>query len=151
MFIMELGSGECGGHAVVALQGELDLVDAAAAAAALRAVAARQPRIIADLTRLEFIDASGVAALSRGRVAARDAGGDLILAAPRQQVRRILTIIWVAGDAGLPSSVAAAAASAGGFRRPDVPAQRQPTRMRWQRIVMGARTWSDVRLRGLAD
>ena len=82
MFSMDLGSGESGGHAVVALYGELDLVDAAAVAAALRAVAAREPRIIVDLAGLEFIDASGIAALLRGRRHARNAGGDLLLAAP---------------------------------------------------------------------
>jgi anti-sigma B factor antagonist len=146
MFSIDLGSDDCGGHAIVALRGELDLVDAAAAAAALRTVAARQPRIIVDLTRLEFIDASGVAALSHGRVDARNAGGDLVLAAPQQRVRRVLTIIWEAGDAGLPSSVAEAAGIAGDPQRPVVPIHRQPTRMRWQRVVMSARAWSDARL-----
>jgi anti-sigma B factor antagonist len=145
MFSMDLGSDDCGGHAIVALRGELDLVDAAAVAAALRTVAARQARVIVDLTRLEFIDASGVAALSRGRVDARKAGGDLVLAAPQQRVRRVLTIIWDAGDAGVASSVAQAAASAGYPQRPVVPIQRQPTRMRWQRIIMSARAWSDAR------
>ena len=75
MFSMDLGSGESCGHVVVALYGELDLVDAAAVEAALKAVAAREPRIIVDLAGLEFIDASGVAALSRGRRHARNAGG----------------------------------------------------------------------------
>jgi hypothetical protein len=37
---------------------------AAAVTAALRGVAAREPRIIMDLAGLEFIDASGVAALA---------------------------------------------------------------------------------------
>ena len=41
MFRMNLGSGESGGRIVVSLRGELDLVDAAAVAAALGAVAAR--------------------------------------------------------------------------------------------------------------
>lgn len=57
MFSMDLGSGESCGH-VVALGGELDLVDAAAVAAALEAVAACEPRIIVDLAGLEFIGAS---------------------------------------------------------------------------------------------
>jgi len=94
MFSMDLGSGECGGHVVVALRGELDLVDAAAVAAALETVAACEPRIIVDLAGLEFIDASGIAALSRGRRHARDAGGDLLLAGPQRLVRRVLAIIW---------------------------------------------------------
>ena len=93
MFSMDLGSGESRGYAVVALRGELDLLDAGAVAAALGAVAAREPRIIVDLAELEFIDASGIAALSRGRRHARNAGGDLLLAAPQGLVRRVLAII----------------------------------------------------------
>ena len=85
MLDMDLGSGECGGYAVVALRGELDLMDAADVADALEVFAAREPRIIVDLSGLEFIDASGVAALSRVRRHARDAGGDVLLAAPRSE------------------------------------------------------------------
>lgn len=75
MFRMDLGSGEYGGHVVVALRGELDLLYAPAVTTALEVLAARRPRIIVDLARLEFIDASGMAALARGRRHARNAGG----------------------------------------------------------------------------
>jgi anti-anti-sigma factor len=71
MFSVDLSTRECGGHVVVALRGELDIADAAAVAAALAAVAAREPQIIVDLSGLEFIDCSGVAALARGRKHAR--------------------------------------------------------------------------------
>ena len=138
MFSMDLDSGESGGYVVVALRGELDLVDAAAVAAALGAVAAREPRIIVDLTGLEFIDASGVGALVRGRRRARNAGGDLLLAAPQRRVRLVLAIIWEAGGSGLPASVAEAAARAGASRQAPVPIQRQPAKMRWQRMAMNA-------------
>ncbi len=113
MFRMNLGPGECGGHVVVALRGELDLLHAPAVATALGALAARRPRIIVDLAGLEFIDARGIAALARGRRHARDAGGDLLLAAPRRAVRRVLTIIWEADGFAIHASVAEAAASAG--------------------------------------
>ena len=66
MFSVDLSTREFDGHVVVALRGELDLVDAAGVAAALVTVAARAPEIIVDLTALEFIDSSGVAALARG-------------------------------------------------------------------------------------
>lgn len=112
MFSIDLGPGEPGGHVVVALHGELDLVDAAAVTAALEAAAARGPRIIVDLARLEFIDASGIAALSRGRWHARAAGGDLLLAAPQRRVRRVLAILWEADGFAVHASVADAAASA---------------------------------------
>jgi anti-anti-sigma factor len=118
MFRMDLGSGECGGHVIVALRGELDVLYAPAVATALGAVAARQPRIILDLARLEFIDVTGVAALARGRRHARNAGGDLLLAAPQRQVRRVLTIIGQADGFAIHASVAEAAASAGAARPP---------------------------------
>jgi anti-sigma B factor antagonist len=81
MSSVDLSTRECGGHVAVELRGELYLVDAAGVAAALAAVAAREPDIIVDLAALEFIDSSGVAALARGRKQARRGGGDLLLAA----------------------------------------------------------------------
>ena len=138
MFSIDLDSGESRGYVVVALRGELDIVDATAVAAALGAVAVREPRIIIDLAGLEFIDASGVAALSRGRQHARDAGGDLLLAAPQRLVRRVLAIIWEVDGFTVHASVAEAAASAGASRQVVVPIRRQTAKMRWQRIAMNA-------------
>ena len=93
MFSTDLSTRSCDGHAVVALRGELDLVDAASVAFALAMIAGRDPVIVADLAGLEFIDSSGVVALARGRRRARDAGGDLVLAAPRPRVTRVLAAI----------------------------------------------------------
>ena len=138
MFSMDLGSSESCGHVVVALHGELDLVDAAAVAAALGVVAAREPRIIVDLAGLEFIDASGIAALSLGRRHARDAGGDLLLAAPQSLVRRVLAIIWEVDGLAVHASVAAAVASAGASRQAVAAIPRQPTNVRWQRVAVNA-------------
>jgi anti-sigma B factor antagonist len=138
MFSMDLGSGESGGYVVVALRGELDLMNAAAVVAALRVVAAREPRIIVDLAGLEFLDASGIAALSRGRRHARNAGGDLLLAAPQRRVRRVLAIIWEVDGFAVHASVAAAAASAGASWQAVVPIPRQPSEMRWQRMALNA-------------
>ena len=112
MFSVNLDSCESDGHVVVALRGELDLLDAADVTAALGALAALEPRIIVDLSGLEFMDASGVAALLHGRRQARDAGGYLLLAAPQRRVQRVLAIIW---DAYVHASVAEAA-SAGAAR-----------------------------------
>jgi anti-sigma B factor antagonist len=92
VFSTNLSTRSCDGHAVVALRGELDLVDAVAVAAALAAAAAREPQIIVDLTGLEFIDSSGVAALARGRRQAWQAGGDLVLAAPQGEVMLVLAL-----------------------------------------------------------
>jgi anti-sigma B factor antagonist len=83
---------DCGDHLVVTLRGELDLADAAAVTAALVAAADRVPAVVVDLAGLEFIDACGLSAVARARKHARKAGGDLVLAAPRRQVQRILAI-----------------------------------------------------------
>lgn len=68
------------------------MASAAGVATALAAVAAREPQVIVDLAGLKFIDSSGVAALARGWKQARYAGGDLLLAAPRYQVLRVLAL-----------------------------------------------------------
>jgi anti-sigma B factor antagonist len=92
MVSIELSTRECGGQLVVALRGELDVVDAASVAASLAAVAANGRHIILDLKGLEFIDSSGLAALVRGRQRARQAGCEMHLAAPQQQVLRVLAL-----------------------------------------------------------
>ena len=109
MFSTDLTTRSCDGHAVVALRGELDLADAVAVAAALTAVAVREPGIIVDLAGLEFLDSSGVAALAYARRQARKAGGDLLLAAPQQQVLRVLTITRLVDDFSVHASVQEAA------------------------------------------
>jgi anti-sigma B factor antagonist len=88
MLSLDLSTRERDGQVVVALRGELDVVDAASVAA----VAARERDVIVDLAPLEFIDSSGVAALERARRHARHAGGDLLLAGPQQQVLRVLAL-----------------------------------------------------------
>jgi anti-sigma B factor antagonist len=131
MFSVDLSIRECDGHVVVALRGELDLVDAPGVGAALVTVAAREPTIIVDLAGLEFIDASGVAALARGRTHARHAGGDLLLAAPRQLVLRVLAVTQLVDDFSVHASVEDAAGSAGGSPLGVVPVRRRPGRMGW--------------------
>jgi anti-sigma B factor antagonist len=140
MFSVDLSTRECGGHVVVALRGELDIADAAAVAAALAAVAAREPQIIVDLSDLEFIDSCGVAALACGRKDARHAGGDLLLAAPRQLVLRVLTMTRLADSFCVHASVQKAAASGRRTQPAVVPMPRRPGRMRWPRTAMRSRT-----------
>lgn len=113
MFSVDLSTRECGGHVIVALRGELDVADAVSVAAALAVVAVRNLEIIVDLAGLDFIDSSGVAALARGRKHARHAGGDLVLAAPQQQVLRVLTLTRLVEVFHVHASVDEAAGSAG--------------------------------------
>jgi anti-sigma B factor antagonist len=140
MFSTDLSTRSCDGYAVVALRGELDLADAAVVAAALTAVAAREPGIIVDLAGLEFIDSSGVAALARGRRQARRAGGDLVLAAPQQKVMRVLAIIRLAEAFAVYATVEEAAVEAGHFRERAIPVPQQHRRARWPRAVRWSRT-----------
>ena len=70
-----------GGHPVVALGGDLDITGAAAAAAAVTAAAGAGQHLIIDLAALEFIDCNGIRALLGAQTLARQAGGDMLLAA----------------------------------------------------------------------
>ena len=117
MFSASLRNNVCDGRVVVALRGELDVLDAASLAAALAAVAAREPEIIVDLAGLEFIDPSGVAALVLVRQQARQAGGDLLLAAPQGEVMRFLTITRLVDAFSVHASVEQAAGSSERGRR----------------------------------
>jgi len=116
MFSADVSTRSFDGYAVVALRGELDLADAVAVAAALTAVAAREPAIIVDLAGLEFIDSSGAAALVVGRRQAWRAGGDLVLAAPRRQVARLLVILRLVEAVSVYATVAEAVREVGHFR-----------------------------------
>jgi len=142
MFSTDLSTSSRDGHAVVALRGELDLADAVAVAAALTAVAAREPGIIVDLAGLEFIDSSGVAALACGRRQARRAGGDLILAAPQRTVMRVLDITRLAEAFSVFATVEEAAGEAGHFRVRAIPVPQRPRRARWPRAVVWSGTHS---------
>jgi anti-sigma B factor antagonist len=101
------------GHAVVALSGDLDITGAAAAAAAVTAAVPAGQWLIIDVAAVEFIDCSGVRALLSVQGLARQAGGDVLLAAPRDPVLRLVILLRVAGVLGVHASVAAAALSAG--------------------------------------
>ncbi len=93
MFNAELSVDSLGGHAVVALYGELDLADAPGLASHLiTAMAACGPSIIVDLAGLAFIDSCGLGVLVRVLKWTRESGGDMVLAAPQQQVRRVLSV-----------------------------------------------------------
>lgn len=129
MFSVDLSTSEYGGHVVVALRGELDITGAAGVAAALAVVAARKPEIVVDLAGLEFIDSSGVAAPARGRRHARHAGGDLLLAAPRQQVLRVLTLTRLIDVFPVHASVEEAASSARRRRPAAAPVAGGPVRV----------------------
>lgn len=81
------------GVAVLKLDGRLNMVTASC----LRdhvgtAVAGGQNRIAVDLTGIDFIDSSGLGALINGLKTARQAGGDLRIASPNDQVKLVLQL-----------------------------------------------------------
>jgi anti-sigma B factor antagonist len=118
---------EDGGHLLVTLCGELDAVDAPGAEAALAQAAAGNPRVVADLAALEFLDCCGLGVLIRVRVQAQQAGGDLLLAAAGPRVRRLLALTGMTGVFCVHASVDEAVLAAGWPRSeayPQAPARR---------------------------
>jgi anti-anti-sigma factor len=124
----------CRGYAVVVLCGELDTRDAGETAAAVAALAGEQQLII-DLETLDFIDCHAAGALLGARATARQAGGDVLLAAPHGPVLRLLTVL---GVPGVHASVAAAADSAG---RRDARRRAVSIARPGRAVLSGARYW----------
>jgi anti-sigma B factor antagonist len=89
---IDVSSSRYSGYVVVALRGEIDKTHDAWVARALSAAVAPGSRVIVDLERLAFIDCSGLSAMVSAWKQARQAGGDLLLAAPQQLVLRILSL-----------------------------------------------------------
>jgi anti-sigma B factor antagonist len=98
-----------GGQAVVTLRGELDLASTPALASHLTAAAACGPSVIVDLAGLEYIGYSGLGVLVRIGKWLRAGGGDLALAAPQPQVRKILVVTGLIDVFAVHPSVEAAA------------------------------------------
>ena len=132
MFSVGVSTVQGPGYVTVALRGELDLMDATDVAVALAAAAHRAPLVIVDLAELNFIDVSGVAALARGWHHARNAGGDLRLAAPQEQVRKVIDIIFPGGD------FSAGASAAKALKPQDVRGAEPETRPRGHRLCLGS-------------
>jgi anti-sigma B factor antagonist len=85
----ELGEG----RAVLRVEGRLNLVTAPELRAAVeRAVAAGTPRVVIDLSGVAFIDSSGLGMVIAGLKHARQAGGELRIAAAGEQVRMVLEL-----------------------------------------------------------
>ena len=116
------------GQAVVVLRGELDLaVTPGAASHLIAAVAACGPFVIVDLAALESLGYGGLGVLVRVLKWTRDGGGEMSLAAPRQQVHQVLDVTGLIDVFPVFPSVEQAVSSA---RRalPRPPAALQPSR-----------------------
>ncbi len=104
------------GRILMALSGELDVTGAAAAEAAITALAAQGQWLIVDMSALDFMDCSSLSALLRVQRLVRQAGGDLVLAAPPWLVLRLLTLTGRDDAFCVHPSVAAAVVSIGSRR-----------------------------------
>ena len=78
---------------VIRGDGRLNMVSAPRLREAVTAaVAAGRPRIVIDLSGIEFMDSSGLGALVGCLKTARQAGGDLRIARPSSQVQMVLQL-----------------------------------------------------------
>ncbi|MFD3446934.1 STAS domain-containing protein [Microbacteriaceae bacterium 4G12] len=82
-----------GGVAVLHLDGRLNMTSASRLREAVTSTVANgHPRIAVDLADVDFMDSSGLGALISGLKTARQAGGDLRIAAPSEQVKLVLQL-----------------------------------------------------------
>ncbi|WP_066520123.1 STAS domain-containing protein [Curtobacterium ammoniigenes] len=80
-------------RAVVATNGRLNMVSAPAFRETLSSVVANgRSRVVVDLAGVEFMDSSGLGALVGCLKTARQAGGDLRIARPSEQVQMVLRL-----------------------------------------------------------
>lgn len=90
---MEIQSSEVGTATVLRPEGRLTMVAAPRLRAAVdAAVASGRTRIVVDLGAITFVDSSGLGVLVAGLKRARQAGGDLRIAAANEQVRVVLRL-----------------------------------------------------------
>lgn len=81
------------GVAVLKLEGKLNMVSAPHLRQEVHsAVAAGNTKVVIDLSAIDFIDSSGLGALINGLKSTRQAGGDLRIAGPTEQVRLVLEL-----------------------------------------------------------
>lgn len=79
--------------AIIRPEGRLNMVSAPELRdAATRAVGSGRPRVVVDLAAVEFMDSSGLGALIASLKTARQAGGDLRIAAANEQVALVLQL-----------------------------------------------------------
>jgi anti-sigma B factor antagonist len=89
---------EQGGDPVLVVEGEIDLSGAARFAQELESLIAGSDRTaVVDLSRVGFIDSSGVRELLKAQYRAQSSDAELVLRAPSTACRRVLQVsgAWV--------------------------------------------------------
>ena len=92
---LNVSSRSHGDYAVVIAAGEIDLYTAPRLHSELVAVIANAgtaPRVVVDMSGVEFCDSTGMNVLLSSLRQARERGGELELAAPRPAVKKILQV-----------------------------------------------------------
>ena len=92
---LNVSSRSQGDHAIVIATGEIDLYTAPRLQSELAAVIANSApatKIVVDMSGVDFCDSTGMNVLLSCLRQARERGGELELAAPRQAVRKILQV-----------------------------------------------------------
>jgi anti-sigma B factor antagonist len=123
---VELEARVCDGHIVVVLHGDLDVTGAADAEAAIAALVAPGQSLIIDMSALDFMDCAALGALLRVQTLARRGDGDVVLAAPRPLVRKLLALTGRDEVFCVQASIAAAVAGTASRR----------TRYLWRRLAV---------------
>jgi anti-sigma B factor antagonist len=106
------GISESGGKLVVALEGEIDLEQAGTVRRALLDSLKQGKDVLVDLSRVSYIDSSGIASLVEGLQVARKQKQDLALVAVSQRVRRVLELARLDKVFAIHADLAAATAVA---------------------------------------
>jgi anti-anti-sigma factor len=103
---------------ILAVAGEIDLLTADELSAALEVEVARCALVVVDLTAVEFLSSSGLAALALAHRAAVEADHELCLVAGNRVTLRPIQITGMADEIAVYASVADAVAGAGSASSP---------------------------------
>jgi anti-sigma B factor antagonist len=90
---LRIGSREREGSHTLLLEGELDIASAPMLEATIEDVCARQPsELILDMTKVEFVDSSGLNAILRGKALCEQHGFDFCLSPAQRPVERVFEV-----------------------------------------------------------
>src|SRR5262245_15504580 len=108
------GITEQNGHTVVALEGEIDLEQAGTVRRALLDSLKKGRNVLVDLSKVTYIDSSGIASLVEGLQVARRQRSELALVSVNQRVRRVLELARLDKVFQIHADLAAATAAGAG-------------------------------------
>ncbi|PRX99614.1 STAS domain-containing protein [Allonocardiopsis opalescens] len=84
-------------HALVTVNGEIDLYTAPQLNRELADAISGSPHLVVDLAQVDFCDSTGMNVLLAAMKRSRERGGSFVLLAPRPAVRKILQVTGLDG------------------------------------------------------